>query len=115
MTKPKYKLTAQDIKPLRPGLGACLATNRITVQGLPVRFMYRQRPDHTGDSGWRFFSGIDEDDDYINNQANSNAFDVNTIANYDPSILPYLDAPLGSAFERTGDKWVKVIDFEMPD
>jgi hypothetical protein len=30
-------------------------------------------------------------------------YDVNTIANYDPSIIPLLDAPIGSAFGRGSD------------
>jgi hypothetical protein len=30
-------------------------------------------------------------------------YDVNTIANYDPSIIGHLDAPLGSAFGRNED------------
>ncbi|MGY3333604.1 hypothetical protein ACVILI_006681 [Mesorhizobium sp. USDA 4775] len=34
--------------------------------------------------------------------ANNHAiYDVNTIANYDPKIIPLLDAPVGSAFIRT--------------
>lgn len=43
-------------------------------------------------------------------------YDVNTIANYDPDIIPLLDAPVGSAFERKGGKglFVKVEDFEPP-
>lgn len=115
MTKPKYKLAPEDIKPLKLGLGACLATNRIAVEGMPVRFMYRQKPDHSEDSGWRFFSGMGEDDDYVNDPNNTGAFDVNTIANYDPSILPFLDAPIGAVFERVHDQWVEVPDFEIPD
>lgn len=114
LTNPKYRLKAQDLKPLRLGLGACLATNRITVEGFPVHFMYRQKPDHAEDSGWRFFSGT-EDDDYMNDPDNSGAFDVNTIANYDPSILPFLDASIGSVFEREGDRWGSVTDFEIPE
>jgi Protein of unknown function (DUF2185) len=30
-------------------------------------------------------------------------YDVNTIANYDPTIIPYLDSPVGSAFGRDAD------------
>jgi len=32
---------------------------------------------------------------------NHNIYDVNTIANYDPQIIPLLDAPVGSAYIRT--------------
>jgi hypothetical protein len=115
MAPKAFKLHASDIKTLREGLGACFATDRITVEGLPVRFMYREPPDNDVDSGWRFFSGIEEDDDYVNDPNNSGVYDVNTIANYDPTILPYLDAPVGSAFERPKDKWVKVSDWSPLD
>lgn len=115
MTNPKYKLKARDIKLLKLGLGGCVATNRITVEGLPVRFMYRQHPHRENDSGWSFFSGIDEDDDYLNDTDNSAVFDVNTIANYDSSIVPYLDAPYGSAFERAEQIWAEVKDWRPPD
>lgn len=95
-----YKLKAEDIKPLKKGMGACIATDRITVDGHRVSFMYREYPDNNIDSGWRFFSGVQEDDQYINDPTNSGTYDVNTIANHDPAIIPYLDAPIGSAFER---------------
>jgi hypothetical protein len=88
-----------------------LATKRITVERLPVRWMYREDPDHADDSGWRFFSGIGEDDDYVGNPDNTGVYDVNTIASFDPSILPFLDAPVGAAFEREGDAWVQVRDW----
>ena len=29
-------------------------------------------------------------------------YDVNTVANYDPDIIPLLNAPVGSVFEREG-------------
>jgi len=107
--------TAEEIKPFERRLGACLATNRVTIEGLPVRWMYREKPDHANDSGWRFFSGVGEDDDYLNNPDNSGVYEVNTIANLDPSILPFLDAPVGAAFERQVDEWVKVTDWSPLD
>jgi hypothetical protein len=41
-------------------------------------------------------------------------YDVNTIANYDPEIIPFLDAPLGSTFERENGTgmFVEVDDFD---
>ena len=38
----------------------------------------------------------------MDDAANLAIYDVNTIANYDPEIVPLLDAPIGSAFEREG-------------
>ena len=98
----KFRLSAEDIQPLAEGYGACFATNMITVDGFPVRFMYREAPDDELDSGWRFMSGF-EDDDYIDNPDNYAIYDVNTIANYDPTIIPLLDSAEGCAFEKRPD------------
>ncbi len=32
----------------------CLVTNKITVEGMKVGFMYREEPDDEDESGWRF-------------------------------------------------------------
>jgi hypothetical protein len=92
-------LSVFTIKPIATGRGACFATDKITVEGNPVRFMYREYPDNDTDSGWRFMSGY-ESDEYMQNAGNHGIYDVNTIANYDPSIIPFLDAEVGLAFEK---------------
>ena len=61
--------------------------------------MYREEPDNEHDSGWRFLAG-DESDDYCGDSRHFELYDVNTIANYDPAIIPYLHAAAGSQFER---------------
>jgi hypothetical protein len=101
MTK-KLHIALDDIKPLATGLGTCIATDKITVQGLPVRFMYREQPIGSADSGWRFLSGL-ESDAYMENAKNQGAYDVNIIANSDPSVIPFLSAPIGAAFEKVED------------
>jgi hypothetical protein len=98
MTK-SFRIDASQIKPLVSGYGYCYATDRIVVDGARVGFMYRERPDRERDSGWRFFSG-DEDQKYVDNPNNIGIYDVNTIANYDSDVIPHLDAPYGSAFSR---------------
>jgi len=112
MKKP-FKLAAHEIKPLVNGYGACISSDMITVDGYPVRFMYREGPSDDVDSGWRFMSGF-EDDEYLSNPDNHGIYDVNTIANYDPSIIPHLDSPIGSAFEKTAEaeRFVRVSDSE---
>ena len=103
-----------EITSLAEGHGACFATDMITCAGQPVRFMYREPPGNDVDSGWRFTSG-QETDEYMDDPANSGIYDVNTIANYDPDIIPFLDMPTGSAFERNGiSEFVAVNDFEFP-
>jgi len=94
-----YKLTAGELRPIAPGHGACIASDQITVGGAPVRFMYREPPIHQDDSGWRFLSG-EESEAYLDDPANHAFYDCNTIANFDPAIVPHLGAPIGSAFEK---------------
>ncbi len=40
-----------------------------------------------------------ETDDYMQDSNNIDIYDVNTIANYDPDIIPFLDSPFETAFE----------------
>ena len=95
----KFALGKEQIKPLAVGFGGCIASDRILVDGRKVGYMYRQEPVDDVDSGWCFLSG-DESDEYMANNANHGIYDVNTIANYDPEVIAYLDEPTGSAFER---------------
>lgn len=76
-----------------------MATDRITVDGCKVGYMYRESSVRPEDTGWRFFAG-DESAEYINNLSNSDVYAVNTIANYDPDILPHLDTPAPCTFEK---------------
>ena len=94
-----FKLRAEDIKELVPAMGGAFATDRITVDGAPIGYMYREKADRPEDSGWRFFAG-DEDQAYIDDLSHTSVFAVNTIANYDPDIIPYLDTPAPCAFEN---------------
>jgi hypothetical protein len=100
MTPKTFRLQADQILPVATGYGACLASDRITVDGAPVGYCYRETPDFAQDSGWRFLAG-DEDQDYADNPDNWSHYDINTIANYDPAIALVLDAPVGSQFERS--------------
>lgn len=114
MSSKKFKLEAHEIRKVAPGYGACIATDMITVDGRRVGFMYREAPDNDVDSGWRFLSGA-ESQAYMDEPANHAFYDVNTIANYDPDIVPFLTAPIGSSFERTADGRFVPADFEPAD
>ena len=98
MTK-AFRLSRAEMKPLAVGYGGCVATDRITVDGQLVGSMVRDEPQDPADSGWSFMAGT-ESQDYIDDFANAGVYDVNTIANYDPEIVPFLDAPVGSRFVR---------------
>jgi hypothetical protein len=96
----KFFLSREQIKPLvSPDLGACFMTDRVTVDGRKIGYMYREEPDRREDSGWRFFAG-DESQDYIDDLSHTGVYSVNTAANYDPDIIPYLEMPAPCAFEK---------------
>ena len=93
----KFKLSADQFRELIRPMGSCLATDKITVDGELVDYMYREDPTVETDSGWRFFSGT-EDQDYVDDPNNSAIYDLNTIANYDQAIINYLTLPDESLF-----------------
>ena len=111
MRQKTFFLPAEAIKrDLAPPQGYCIAADTITVQGKLVGFMYREKADHPDDSGWRFFCG-EESDEYCSDPANFALYDVNTIANYDPAIIPFLDYQVGSAFERNPESGFVATEF----
>jgi|SRR6266850_951882 len=83
-------------------LGGCLASKRIFQERRKVRFMYRELPDNKHDSGWRFFSGT-EDQAYSDDPTNFAILALTTIAEIDPDIVGHLDSPAPCAFEREKD------------
>ncbi len=96
----KFRLSAENIVPGIAPEDGCLATDRILVDGSPVGYMYRDG------WGWVFTAG-DETPAYLADQGHLNMLSLNEIANYDRSIVPYLQAPPGSAFIRHGDVFVE--------
>ena len=96
---PEFKLYLTDWE----GPSGCFATDHITVLGKKVGWCYREQPtEGRPDSGWRFFSG-EESEDYVNDAKNTEVYDLNTICNYDPDVLPLLSAPVGTAYMRGPD------------
>ncbi|MFC4161516.1 DUF2185 domain-containing protein [Chitinimonas lacunae] len=94
-----YRLSSNELRELATGHGFCVVSDLITIEGEPVRYMYRDQPEDEQDSGWRFFAGT-ESDTYIDNPKNFSLLDVNVVANYDESIIPLLKSPVGAAFDK---------------
>ena len=100
MKEKNFKLKGAEIKKLLAGpMGAGLATDKIMIHGELVDYMYKDEPLNDIDSGWKFLSGT-EDQEYLDDPNNSGIYDLNTIANYDPAIIPYLVLPEGIRLER---------------
>ncbi len=102
MSEDNFIIPPEEIKDLIKPMGFCLVSNKITVDGEKVGFMYREKPEDKNDSGWRFLSGT-ETQDYVDNPHTSKIMDTNTVANYDKAIIPYLSLPYGTELERLSD------------
>lgn len=96
----RFRLSAENIVPGIAPEDGCLATDRILVDGCRVGYMYRDG------SGWVFTAG-DETPEYLADPGHLNLVSLNVIANYDRSVVPYLQAPPGAAFIRHGDAFVE--------
>ena len=105
----RFKIPREEIKDVAKGLGRCLSTDMITVEGKKLGYMYREKPRDENDSGWVFLCGK-ESQLYMGDPHNIEIYDVNTIANYCPDIVYFLDSPYGSAFERNTDGFFEKID-----
>jgi hypothetical protein len=115
MSEKRYKVPRDQIKPLALNRGACIASDEILVDGKKVGFMYREAPNKSIDSGWRFFSG-EEDQDYIDDPNHLAYYDINTLANYDPAIIPFLDSEIGTQFGRVpGTDQFEQEEFSPPE
>lgn len=92
----------EDREPLRksPTPGYCLVSKQIMEDNLRVGYMERVEPMEVGeDSGWRFYSG-EEDQDYVDNEANIILINIDFVVEKDPTILPYLKFPFPMELER---------------
>jgi len=113
MKKKTFALDAAQLRPLATGHGGCIASDMITVQGKRVGYMVREPTSRPHDSGWWFTSG-EESQEYMDDPDNHAIYDVNTIANYSPDIIPFLDAPPCSAFARDENGKLGPIPYEAP-
>lgn len=98
----KFAIPPAELKPLLKdwkGAQGCMSTDKITVEGKEIGYMYRQPGINEFDSGWRFLAG-DESDQYLNDPDNWEFYGLNTICNYTPDILEHLDSPPGIAYAR---------------
>lgn len=79
--------------------GGILAPKRLVAQRRRVRYMYREVTDDPNDSGWRVFSG-DEDQAYADDPENLAFFAPTTITAIDPDVAALLGTPAPCAYER---------------
>lgn len=111
--KKKFVLATSEIERLVPNLGACIATDRVTTRGERVGFMVREEQSSPEDSGWVFMAGT-ESQEYLDNPDNSSIFDLNTIANLDREVIPFLGYSVGTEVERCTSGKLEVVNRTGP-
>ncbi len=101
-------LNKDELEMLVTSEKGCFVSDRISLDGAMPCYAYRETPfKNFPDSGWRFFAG-DESREYTTDTENSNIFPLNVIANFDPTIIPLLDAEINTAFIRKdGEEFVE--------
>ncbi|MCP4710322.1 MAG: DUF2185 domain-containing protein, partial [Planctomycetes bacterium] len=112
-TPKKFKLDASEIKQMVPNMGGALATDKITVEGNKVDYMFRNKTEREGDTGWIFYGG-GETQEYIDNPDNTSIYNINTIVNYDPEIIPFITYPPGTEIERNQDGQLELVTQNVP-
>ncbi len=104
----KFKIPREQLRVLLPNRGLCMAPDTILVEGLPVGLIYRVMPSTMHDSGWRLFTGT-ESEEYLANFRCNGIYDLNTVVNYCPEVIPLLDAPPYTAFRKNADgEWINI-------
>jgi hypothetical protein len=75
---------------------AAIVCTHVANGGLPIRLARRDAPVHEVDTGWQFHCDVHEhagDEDAV-------VWAVRDLVEHDPSVLPILDNPPGTAFRR---------------
>lgn len=79
--------------------GIVLATHMLMDGDYKVGVMHHAQPYNRIDSGWEFFCGK-ETQEYLDDVANIGVYDIHTILEKDPAILPYLTKPVDTFWVR---------------
>jgi len=93
-----------------------LMSRLVIDEKLPVRFMYKTVPEHLNDTGWRVFTGY-EDELFLTEEAvNMIPIPLDSLMKIDDSLAPLLHYNAGTVWERTpdADGWERVYDYKIP-
>ncbi len=97
----------------RPFL-ALVSKLAIGEKAMPVRFMYRTVPADLRDTGWRMYTGY-EDDAFLADKHNLMPYPLETLMQGDPTLEELLGSKPGSVWERVPNQpWTQVEDYTIP-
>lgn len=93
-----------------------LMSRLVIDEKLPVRFMYKTVPEHLNDTGWRLFTGYEDDEFLANDQVNMIPMPLEKVVKIDPSLEPLLEYNAGTVWERAPESegWERVYDYKIP-
>ena len=89
-------------------------SKKVTQEGWKVGYMERLEPHNERDSGWCFFAG-NESDKYTSNARNIELVYVGDVRQrFDPDILRYIDAPVGTRLVRISEDTFEIDKNDKP-
>lgn len=93
-----------------------LMSRLVIDEKLPVRFMYKTVPEHLNDTGWRLFTGYEDDEFLADEQVNMVPIPLERLTQIDDSLGPLLQYNAGTVWERhpESDGWERVYDYKIP-
>lgn len=93
-----------------------LMSRLVIDEKLPVRFMYKTVPEHLNDTGWRLFTGYEDEEFLADEQVNMIPIPLDRLAQIDDSLAPLLEYNAGTVWERhpESDGWERVYDYKIP-
>ncbi|MCJ8313040.1 MAG: DUF2185 domain-containing protein [Saccharospirillaceae bacterium] len=95
----------------------CLVSTLIVNdRPMPIRFFYKESPNHQNDSGFRFYSGL-ESDDFLQTDEAACVAPLDCMIRVDPTIQSLIElSNIGSVWERlpNSNTWSEVLDYQIP-
>lgn len=92
-----------------------IVSRQVSDDGEPVGFLYREAAAFEQDSGWRIFSGA-EDDDFADNTDNFDTVLLSEILNANPEIAPLMHEAEGAwEWDNETEQFVVVADWQPQD
>ena len=87
-------------------------TKKLLEENKKVGFAYREEPDNETDSGWRFFTG-EENQEYVDNPNNITNISIDEMIEKDESIKTVLNSEYKTAYEKNNSEFIKLNNYNF--
>lgn len=96
---------------LSSALSFAIVSRQVCDEGEPVGFLYREAAAFEQDSGWRMFSGA-EDDEYVNDTNHFDTVLLSEILENHPELKPLMQETSGAwEWDDAAEQFVAVADW----